>query len=183
MQHSFTTFKERGKTGQDGGEAQLPLSVPPQLPTTTSTPQLLQMKRWGEENREQEPQKTQSHSHSYSFRYRPVILRGITNGIAGLNLISLLFMVIYNIHQIIYSMNQITLGEHEHAKYCGSAPQPARRQQGQLIWRRANSSGKKYIYIMGWLFPLLVWHRPSSSSCGKGLLIWKIVKEKISEKA
>ena len=30
----------------------------------------------------------------------------------ALNLISLLFMVIYNLHQIIYSMNQITLGGH-----------------------------------------------------------------------
>ena len=29
----------------------------------------------------------------------------------GLKLINLLFMVIYNIHQIIYSINQITLGD------------------------------------------------------------------------
>ena len=34
---------------------------PPLLP-----PQLLQMKRWGEERREEEPQKTQSHSHSHT---------------------------------------------------------------------------------------------------------------------
>ena len=41
MQQSFTKFRERGKTGEDGGEAQVPLSVPPQLPTTTSTPPTL----------------------------------------------------------------------------------------------------------------------------------------------
>ena len=39
-------------------------------------------------------------------------------------------------------MNQITLGEHEHGKYCGSVPQPARREQGQLVGNRANSSGE-----------------------------------------
>ena len=33
--------------------------LPPPLP-----PRLLQMKRWGEESREEEPQKSQSHSHS-----------------------------------------------------------------------------------------------------------------------
>ena len=42
-------------------------------------------------------------------------------------------------------MNQITLGEHEHLKYCGSAHKPARRQQGQLIWRWTNTSRKKII--------------------------------------
>ena len=41
--------------------------------------QLLQMKRWGEESKEEEPQKTQIHSHSCSFRYGPLILGGITN--------------------------------------------------------------------------------------------------------
>ena len=51
-------------------------------------------------------------------------------------------MVIYNIHQIIYSMHQIILGEYEHEKYCGPDPQPARRQQGQLIRRRDNLSKK-----------------------------------------
>ena len=30
MQQSFKTFRERGKTGYDGGEAQAPLSAPPQ---------------------------------------------------------------------------------------------------------------------------------------------------------
>ena len=42
----------------------------------------------------------------------------------------------------IYNINQITLGEHAHRKYCGPPPQPARPQQGQLIWREASSSGK-----------------------------------------
>ena len=37
MQHAFTIFREREKTRQDGGEAEVPLSVPPQLPTTTTT--------------------------------------------------------------------------------------------------------------------------------------------------
>ena len=46
--------------------------LPPPLPS-----QLSQMKRWGEESREEEPQKTQSHSHSCIFRSRPVILGGI----------------------------------------------------------------------------------------------------------
>ena len=44
----------------------------------------------------------------------------------------------------IYSINQIKLGEHEHEKYCGSAHEATRRQQGQLIWRGTNSSEKKY---------------------------------------
>ena len=37
------------------------------------TNQLLQIKRWAEESREEKPQKTQSHSHSCSVRSRPVI--------------------------------------------------------------------------------------------------------------
>ena len=49
MQHSFRTFRERGRTGQDGGEAEVPLSVPPPPPT-----QLLQSKRC---TGEEEPQK------------------------------------------------------------------------------------------------------------------------------
>ena len=44
-------------------------------------------------------------------------------------------MVIYNIHQIIYSINQITLGDMNMEKIVGQPPQPARRQQGQLIWK------------------------------------------------
>ena len=60
----------------------------------------------------------------------------------ALNLISLLFMVIYNIHQIIYSINQITPGDINMENIVGQPPQPARRQQGQLIWKRPSSSGK-----------------------------------------
>ena len=43
--------------------------------------------------------------------------------------------------QYFQSTNQITLGEHEHGRYCGLAPQPARLQQanllegGQFIWK------------------------------------------------
>ena len=44
----------------------------------------------------------------------------------------------------IYNINQITLGEYEHGKYCRLAPQPARQQQGQLIWKGASSSEKNY---------------------------------------
>ena len=51
-------------------------------------------------------------------------------------------MVIYNIHQIIYSINQITLGDMNMLNIVGQPPQPARRQQGQLIWKGASSSGK-----------------------------------------
>ena len=41
MQHSFTTFRERGKTGEDGGEAYLPPSVRPHyLPPPLSLPPL-----------------------------------------------------------------------------------------------------------------------------------------------
>ena len=51
------------------------------------------------------------------------------------------FLVFTN--QIIYSINQITL-EHGHEKYCGSVPlQPARQQQGQLIWRGTKLIWKK----------------------------------------
>ena len=48
------------------------------------------------------------------------------------------------------------------------------RPLNQLIGNRANSSGKKknerlIINIMGaGTYPLLIWNRPSSSSCGKG---------------
>ena len=41
-------------------------------------------------------------------------------------------MVIYNIHQIIYSINQITLEGMNMWNIVGQPPQPARRQQGQL---------------------------------------------------
>ena len=52
-------------------------------------------------------------------------------------------------------------------KICGSAPQPTRQQQGQLIWEWVNSFGKykKYINIniVGWVFSQFVWNRNSSS--------------------
>ena len=82
MQHSFTTYKKRGGR-KDGGEALIPLSVPPQLPTTKTSPPTLTDEEVVEESREEEPQKTQSHSHSCSFRSRPVILGGITNHMQG----------------------------------------------------------------------------------------------------
>ena len=44
-------------------------------------------------------------------------------------------MVIYNIQQIIYSINQITLGDINMENIVGQYRQPARRQQGQLIWK------------------------------------------------
>ena len=45
-------------------------------------------------------------------------------------------MVIYNIYQIIYSINQITLGDMNMKNIVGQPPQPARQQQGQLISKR-----------------------------------------------
>ena len=51
-------------------------------------------------------------------------------------------MVIYNIHQIINSINQITLGDMNVENIVGQPPQPARRQQGQHIFKGASSSGK-----------------------------------------
>ena len=51
-------------------------------------------------------------------------------------------MVICNIHQIIYSINYITLGDMNMENIVGQHPQPARRQQGKLIRKGASSSGK-----------------------------------------
>ena len=73
MQHSLTTFRERGKTEWDGGEAEVPLSVPPQLPNphhypTTPTEQEVRGGKKGGITLE-----TQSHSHSCSFSSRPAI--------------------------------------------------------------------------------------------------------------
>ena len=50
-------------------------------------------------------------------------------------------MLIYKIHQIVYSINQITLGDMNMENIVGQHLQPARRQQGQLIWKGARSSG------------------------------------------
>ena len=101
--HSFidsTTFRERGKTGEDGVEAQVPLSVPPQPPTTTTTPPTLTDEKVGVGN----------------------------NG--GRT-----------------SENSVTL-----TLIC--------------IWK--TQTERLTINIMGWLFPLLVWDTPRSSTCGKG---------------
>ena len=175
MQHSFTTYRERGRTeqdGLDGGEAQVPLSVPPQLPTTTTSPQLLQMKRWGEESREEEPQKTQSHSHSCSFRSRPVISGGITNRMQGLKFNQ---SEVYGNLQ--YTSNYLQCKSnytrrHEHVKYYGpasptssSATGPTHLERGQLIWKIQKE--RLTITIVGRHFSQLVWNRPSSSTCGK----------------
>ena len=51
-------------------------------------------------------------------------------------------MVIYSIYQIIYSMNQISLGDMNMKNILGQPPQPARRQQGQLISKCPSPSGK-----------------------------------------
>ena len=82
-------------------------------------------------------------------------------------------------------MNQITLEKHEHGKYCGSVSQPARRQQGQLIWKGASFSGKYKKKIR-----LILWAGPSPNSSGTGparlekrQLTCKIVKEKINLKS
>ena len=45
-------------------------------------------------------------------------------------------------HQIIYSINQITLGNMNMLNIVVQPPQPARRQQGQLICKEASSSLK-----------------------------------------
>ena len=50
----------------------------------------------------------------------------------------------------IYNVNQITIGEHEHGKYCGSAPQPAFLQQGLL-----NGMGPAHLENTNTIFCLL----------------------------
>ena len=68
------------------------------------------MKRWGEESREEtwENSVTLTHAH---LDLDQKFLEALRTACRTLNLISLLFMVIYNIYQIIYSINQITLGD------------------------------------------------------------------------
>ena len=51
-------------------------------------------------------------------------------------------MVIYNIHKIIYSINQISLGDMIIKNIVGQPRQPARRQHWKLIWKGASSSEK-----------------------------------------
>ena len=81
-------------------------------------------------------------------------------------------MVIYNIHQIIYNINQITLGGMKIENMVDQPPQLARRQQGkiyrqggQVIWKI--QKGRLTINIVNWHFSQLVWNRPCSSACGK----------------
>ena len=65
MQHSFITFRERGKTGQDERKAKVPLSVPPQLSISTPTPPtLIEQEVGGGKYREEEPQKLSNGSGS-----------------------------------------------------------------------------------------------------------------------
>ena len=93
------------------------------------------------ESREEEPQNIQSLSLMF-IQMSTSNFRRHYHACRALNLINLLFMGIYNIHQIIYSINQITLGDMNIVNIVGEPPQPARRQQGQLIWKRASSPGK-----------------------------------------
>ena len=46
----------------------------------------------------------------------------------------------YKSNYLPYKLN--SLEQHEHGKYCGSAPHPAHQQQSQLIWKGASSSWK-----------------------------------------
>ena len=165
-------IQRKGKKGQDGAEAQVPLPLPPQLPTTTTTPKLLQMKRWGEESREKEPQKTQSHSHACSFRYRPVILGGITNRMQGLKFNqSDVYGNLQNTSNYLQYKSYYTR-RHELGKYCGPASStsssvtgPTHLERGQLIGKIQKE--RSTMNIVGWHFSQLVWNRPSSSTCGK----------------
>ena len=80
-----------------------------------------QIKRWGEQSREEEPQKTQSHSHSCLFRSRPVIFGGITNRIQGLESNQ---SAIYDNLQCTSYYSQYKSNytrRHQHGKYCGPA--------------------------------------------------------------
>ena len=157
MRHSFTTYQKGGR--QKGWRRSLgtAINTTTTIPTTTTSPQLLQMKRWGEKSSEEEPQKTQSHSHSCSFGSLPVILGGITNRMQGLkfNLSAVYGNLQYSSNYLQYKSNYTS--RHEHVKYCGQPPQPARQQQGQLISKEASSSGKELkkrltITIVGWHF-------------------------------
>ena len=64
----------------------------------------------------------------------------------ALNLISLLFMVVYNIHEIIYSINQITLGDMNMENIVGQPPSstssqatgPTHLERDQLICKKIN---------------------------------------------
>ena len=87
-------------------------------------------------------------------------------------------MVIYNINQIINSINQITLGDMNMKNIAGQS-QPARRQQGQLIWKIQKD---QQLILSAGSSPYSSGTGPAHHRVEKGQLIWKIVKE-ISEKA
>ena len=80
-------------------------------------------------------------------------------------------MVIYNIHQIIYSINQITLGDMNMKNIVASllnqlvGTAPTHLERGQIIGKIQ----KEIITInfVGWHFSQLVWKRCSWSTCGK----------------
>ena len=128
-------------------------------------PQLFQIKRWGEESREEQPQKTQSHFHSCSYRSRPVILGGITNRTQDLNFNQ--YAVYGNLQQtsnyLQYKSNYTR--RHEHVKYCGPASSTSSSERGQLIWKIQKE--RLTITIVVWHFSQLVLNRNSSSTCGK----------------
>ena len=94
-------------------------------------------------------------------------------------------MVIYNIHQIIYSINQITLRDMNMENIVGQPPQPARRQQGLFIWKGTNSSGKykkKDQQLILWAGTSPNWSGtgPAHQHVEKHHLTRKRVKEKIN---
>ena len=80
-------------------------------------------------------------------------------------------MVIYNTHQIIYSINKITLGDMNIENIGASllnqssATGPTHLERGQLIGKIQKE--RLTINIVGWHFSQLVWNRPSSRTCGK----------------
>ena len=45
--------------------------------------------------------------------------------------------------QYLQYKSNYTIGEHEHGKYRGSAPQPTRLEQAELIWKSTSSPGKE----------------------------------------
>ena len=181
MQQSFKTYRERGKTeqeGLDGGEAQVPLSVPPQLPTnTTITPTHTDEEVGGgkQGGRTTENSVTLSLSDYYLYRSRLVILGGIANRMQGFKFNQ--YSAVYgnlNIHhtfqRCIFKSNYTM--RHEHGKHGGptsstssSATGPAHLERGQVIWKIQKE--RLTINIVGWHFSQLVWNRPSASTCGK----------------
>ena len=46
-----------------------------------------------------------------------------------------------------YNINQTTIREDAHGKHCGSPPQPARAQQGQLISSSSSSRADRWVYF------------------------------------